>query len=53
MNNECKQLLDDKLEQFFSTKTFNNFEEKLSKDIDDLEQMKLDFCDIYRKCINT
>jgi hypothetical protein len=51
MKNETTMILANKLALYFSSSELNNFESKLEKDIDEIEQMKLDFCDIYRKCI--
>jgi hypothetical protein len=50
MNNETTVLFKEKLETLFQLSNFSKLEIKFEKDVEDLEQMKLEFCDIYKRC---
>ena len=49
MNDELKIQVKERLESLFIASNIIKYEEKFEKDIQDLEQMKLDFVEIYKK----
>jgi hypothetical protein len=51
MNDELKTQVKEKLSVLFEASNIVKFEEKYEKDLQNLEQLKLDFCEIYKKCI--
>ena len=50
MNDELKTQVRERLEILFVASNIIQMEEKYEKDVQNLEQMKLDFCEIYKKC---